>query len=299
MVFKVIGIIVLLLALGIGVFWKKLPFRLVLPYIVQDEIMLKGRVEKVTFTGSEAGEQTYFVYLPEGYDAGDQRYNTLYHLHGAFIRETWLAYECEFIGSQVERAVSEGLIDPIIVVCPFDPEGDSMWSDSFDGQYMASSGFRKDLIPHIDAAYRTNPERESRVLQGFSMGGFGVVTNAFRSPELFNAIIIWDGALHNWESISSKRASIARKMFATEDYFNQWSPMTLSKNAAEADLDIFMVVGEMKDTRIFGYPFRDQLETTDARFTYHDVACPHSIFCMVDDLFEESFSFLAAAYRGK
>ena len=101
----------------------------------------------------------------------------IYHLHGAFLREPWAGYECELLGSKVEEALAAQIIDPMIVVCLVDPEGDSMWSDGYDGQHRVSTGFIEDLIPHVDETYRTIPEREGRALQGFSMGGFGAVTN--------------------------------------------------------------------------------------------------------------------------
>lgn len=290
------GVLIALLAAGIAIFWEQLPIRLVWPYIVQPSIPIEGKVQKGQFTGSAAGEQTYFVYLPAGYESGDQRYKTLYHLHGAYLQEPWAGYECNAIGAKVESAVAAGIIEPMIVVCLVDPDGDRMWSDSFDGQYLASTAFTQDIIPHIDETYRTIPERSGRALQGFSMGGFGAVTNGFSTPELFSAIVIWDGALHNWETLTTTREGIANKMFASEAYFNEWSPWKLTENSADIDLDVFMVVGEMEATREFGSRFVPHLESTGRAFTYHDVACPHSIFCQMDALGEEAFSFLATSF---
>ncbi|MEM7130538.1 MAG: alpha/beta hydrolase-fold protein [Chloroflexota bacterium] len=165
------------------------------------------------------------VYLPEGYDESEQQYRTLYHLHGAGVRESWAGYDCNKVGEGVEKAVAAGIIEPMIVVCPVDPDGNRMWSDSFDGQYLASTALTKDLIPYIDTNYRTIAERNGRALQGISMGGFGAATNGFRIPELFNAIIIWDGALHDWNTLSTNRETIATKMFGTEEYFTEWSTL--------------------------------------------------------------------------
>ncbi len=291
-----LGIFILLIVAGVWLFWEQLPIRLVLPYIVQAAIPIAGEIQRGHFTGSEAGEQTYFAYVPEGYASGDQRYKLLYHLHGAYVQESWARYDCNAIGAKMESAVAAGIIEPLIVVCLVDPDGDRMWSDSFDQQYLASTAFTKDLIPHIDATYRTIPERHSRALQGFSMGGFGTVVNGFKAPELFSAIIIWDGALHNWETLSTTREGIAAKMFKTEAYFNEWSPWELTKNVTDDDPDIFMVVGEMEATSEFASRFVPHLENTGREFVYHDVACPHSVFCMLDELSEEAFTFLANSF---
>ena len=75
----------------------------------------------------------------------------------------------------------------MIVVCPIDPQEDSMWVDSFDGRYMRSTALLEELIPHIDTTYRTVPEQRGRVLQGFSMGGFGALVNGLRAPDHFSS----------------------------------------------------------------------------------------------------------------
>ena len=290
-----LGILLLFVTGGVLLFWEQLPIRLVLPYLMQKPIVTHGDVQKVSFIGSETGEQAYFAYLPVDYESGDQHYKTLYHLHGAYVRESWAGYECTYIGSKVEEAVAVGIIEPMIVICPVDREGDSMWSDSSDGQFPVSTAFTQDLIPHIDATYRTIAERDGRALQGFSMGGFGAVTNGFQSPELFGAIIIWDGALHSWETLTSTRKGIAAKMFETEEYFDKWSPYKLTKDATDVEPHILMVVGEMRATRDFGGHFQSHLENTGREFAYFDVSCPHSIFCLMDKLNDEAFRFLAAS----
>lgn len=283
----------------VWLFWEQLPIRLVWPYLRQRPIAIEGDVQKITFSGTQAGQQTYFIYLPKGYNSSEQRYRTLYHLHGAFMQESWTERECHYIGQKMEEAVTAGIIEPMIVVCLVDPDGNRMWSDSYDGQYLASTAFIKDLIPHIDHTYRTIPERNGRALQGFSMGGFGTITNGFRAPELFSALIVWDGALHNWETLSTNRANIARKMFASEAYFEQWSPWALTEGATNTEIDLFMVVGEMAATKDFGNRFKPHLENTRREFAYFDSSCPHSISCMMDELGTEAFSFLAKSFAGE
>jgi S-formylglutathione hydrolase FrmB len=51
------------------------------------------------------------------------------------------------------------------------------------------------LIPHVDATYRTVSDRSSRAIEGFSMGGFGALTLSFKHPELFNSVVAYAPAL--------------------------------------------------------------------------------------------------------
>ena len=275
----------------VGIFWEQLPIRLVLPYLVQSPISIEGEVQTMQIDG-ESGAQTFFLYLPAGYETSTESYPVIYHLHGAFLQKSWAEYECNNLGSHMENAVAAGISEPMIIVCAFDPEGDSMWSDSYDGQYMAWTGLTQDSIPYIDANYRTLPERSGRIIQGFSMGGFGAIMNAYRSPDLFGTLVILDGAIHNWETLTTTREGIATKMFSTEDYFNQWSPWTLTTNASEIDMNIYFLVGEMNATSDFASRFRPHLESQNIAFTSIDANCPHSVFCIMDNHGEEIFGFI-------
>jgi enterochelin esterase-like enzyme len=53
----------------------------------------------------------------------------------------------------------------------------------------------KDLVPHVDATYRTVAGREGRLIEGYSMGGYGAAHLGFKYPELFGAVVVNAGAL--------------------------------------------------------------------------------------------------------
>jgi putative tributyrin esterase len=52
-----------------------------------------------------------------------------------------------------------------------------------------------DLIPHVDATYRTIAAREGRAINGLSMGGYGALMLGLKHPEMFCAIGSHSGAL--------------------------------------------------------------------------------------------------------
>ena len=292
-----IGAFIGISALGIWIFWEQLPIRLIWPYIAQPEIPVTGEVQKITITGETAGEQTFFVYLPQGYETGNQQYRVLYHLHGAGVQESWAGYDCNGIGGKMDEMVAAGAIEPMIVVCPVDPTKFSMWSDSKDGTILASSGIIQDIIPYVDSNYRTIASKEGRAIQGFSMGGFGSAMNGFKYHHLFKAVIIWDGALHDWNTLTTNRASIARTMFSNDEaHFDDWSPWRWAEESADADIDLFMVVGTMGATRDFASRYKPFLESTGRDFVYKDSECPHNLFCMLDEYGEDAFRFLAQSF---
>ena len=50
-----------------------------------------------------------------------------------------------------------------------------------------------ELIPHIDATYRTQACRTGRAIEGFSMGGYGAFKWGLQNPGLFSSAISYSG----------------------------------------------------------------------------------------------------------
>ena len=171
------------------------PSEVMRSYTEEQPRLLRGRVGTRRLTGPITGAViNYVVYLPEGYETGSQRFPTIYHLHGG-LQGSWdnerpiITLETNRIAAALEEAVESELTDAAIIVAPHDPFGLSMWSDSKDGAQPAETMFIQELIPHIDTEYRTPAVRSGRVVQGFSMGGFGAATSAVKYPELFSISI--------------------------------------------------------------------------------------------------------------
>jgi S-formylglutathione hydrolase FrmB len=86
---------------------------------------------------------------------------------------------------------------PSIIVSP---NGDSgYWSDWYNagalGPPMYETYVIRQLIPLIDARYRTIADRSERAVFGISMGGYGAMMVAARHPDLFAAAATLSGAV--------------------------------------------------------------------------------------------------------
>jgi enterochelin esterase-like enzyme len=73
----------------------------------------------------------------------------------------------------------------------------TMYQDSGDGRFMAETMMTKELLPHIDATYRTIPDRNARCIEGFSMGGRGSTNLAMKHPELFGSLFNQSGNVYH------------------------------------------------------------------------------------------------------
>ncbi len=126
----------------------------------------------------------YAIYLPPGYDGSTQRYPVVYLLHGYSDNETaWIKWG--EISETADRAIANREIPPMIIVMPDakitwyvnDKEGKNRYED------MAI----QEMIPYIDANYRTRAEKSDRAVAGLSMGGYGSLVWSLHHPDLFTA----------------------------------------------------------------------------------------------------------------
>ncbi|MFZ4650768.1 MAG: alpha/beta hydrolase-fold protein [Rubrivivax sp.] len=60
-----------------------------------------------------------------------------------------------------------------------------LWADSKDGASPVETVLIREVIPGVDRSFRTQASREGRILEGFSMGGYGAARLGFKHPELF------------------------------------------------------------------------------------------------------------------
>ncbi|GAA1719831.1 alpha/beta hydrolase [Kribbella sp. NPDC056951] len=109
------------------------------------------------------------VLLPDGYhESGGRRYPVLYLLHGGL--QDFITFDREGI-----RAWTAG--KPIIIVMP--DGGKAGWYSNpvttNVGPRNYESFHLNQLIPWIDANFRTYAEFAGRAVSGFSMGGFGAL----------------------------------------------------------------------------------------------------------------------------
>ncbi|MCX6897212.1 MAG: alpha/beta hydrolase-fold protein [Verrucomicrobia bacterium] len=136
-------------------------------------------------------EVSYLVWLPPGYEQEKKRYPVIYWLHGMGGNQRGGA---TMFVPHVEAAIKEGVLPPVIVVL-VNGMVKSFYCDSTDGKCPMESVIIKDLIPHVDETYRTIAKREGRVIEGYSMGGYGAGHLGFKYPELFGTVVINAGAL--------------------------------------------------------------------------------------------------------
>ncbi len=168
----------------------------------------------------------YCLYLPPSY-AGQPawRYPVIYHLHGAGGNETRSVYSAKVL----HEGILAGRLPEIIMVFPNGGRS-TMYQDSADGRFLAETTVIKELIPLIDATYRTIADRKARCIEGFSMGGRGSTNLAMKYPQMFGSLLNQSGNVYHVSAASqlpnAYLGSDPNRLRANDAYLN------LEKNLA-------------------------------------------------------------------
>jgi enterochelin esterase-like enzyme len=199
-------------------------------------------------------EASYHLYRPAAYEAdGNRRFPVVYWLHGSGGGLPGIPS----VAKRFDSAIESGKIPPCLVVFVNGLEM-GMYVDWADGSMPVESMIIRDLLPHLDANYRTLAKREGRLLDGFSMGGYGSARLGFKYPELFRSVSIVGAGPLQPELKSTPRASriqaedlLKRAYGGDQAIFLEVSPRKLAernaKKVAQESL-VRMVIGEKDET---------------------------------------------------
>lgn len=218
---------------------------------------LAGQLTTQEFSSPTLGRSwTFNVYLPAGYEGSNLEYPVLYLLHGANGNESsWN----EGIGVLDELAKA-GEIPPTVAIAP--ASGYSWWVDTLE---PFETALMTDLIPHVNATYRTIEAREGRAIAGYSMGGYGALRFALAYPEAFGAATLLSPALYDRQPPSD---SSARSTGAFGNPFDPklWTalnyPSNLEAYAGKGlQVPMFLAVGDDDWNEPAGWEFNVEYQT--------------------------------------
>ena len=167
--------------------------------------MRRGRVEIVTFEsetlrGNAAGDphvRRVPVYLPPGYDADvAKRFPVVHVLTGFTGRGRMLLNDnpwSQSLDDRMDALIAAGCPELVLVMpdC-FTRFGGSQYVDSTaTGRY--ETHLVQELVPWVDARYRTLAAREHRGIAGKSSGGFGAMRLGMLHADVFGAVACHSG----------------------------------------------------------------------------------------------------------
>lgn len=165
-----------------------------------------GKVELILFPSKSTNtSRRAFVYTPPDYNKNaSKKYPVLYLQHGWGEDET--AWSNQGRANLImDNLIAEGKTKPFIIVMTY-----GMTNDVKMGQ-MASFKIEPfqtvlidELIPYIDANYRTLANQPNRAMAGLSMGGMETKTITLARPDVFSHYALLSGGTYAPADIKDK-----------------------------------------------------------------------------------------------
>ncbi|MGE0019744.1 MAG: alpha/beta hydrolase [Draconibacterium sp.] len=167
--------------------------------------------EKIYYSKENDAIRRCFIYTPPGYNKDTQkRYPVLYLQHGGGENETGWAAQGK-AGLIMDNLIAEGKAVPFIIVMDngtwsmqgpprgerpaggeWPPKG---WADGFKNTLL------KDIIPMVDAEYRTIADQPHRAMAGLSMGGMQTRVITLGNPDVFSHVGMFSGGSISVEDV--------------------------------------------------------------------------------------------------
>jgi S-formylglutathione hydrolase FrmB len=157
----------------------------------------RERIASLALQGNALGDPSLrdvYVYLPPGYDTAppSRRYPLVLLLTGftglgesPFQRQAF----SESLNERLDRLIDERKIAPMIVASPdcFTSLGGSQYVDSpAVGDY--ETFVVREVVPHLDALFRTREGPRHHGVCGKSSGGYGALMLGMKHPDVFGAV---------------------------------------------------------------------------------------------------------------
>jgi enterochelin esterase-like enzyme len=264
------------------------------------------RLERVLFNSKAAAQPvSCYIFTPESYDTNkEQRFPVLYWLHGSGGSSPGSAAQ---VAQRYGEAMRAGKIPPMIMVFPNGlPMG--MWCDWKDGSVKLETMIIEELIPHIDQHFRTLAKRDGRIIEGFSMGGYGAARLGFKYPQLFAAVSLLGAGPLQPDFNEAPRAGprgrdqVLSTVFGGDmAYYRAQSPWLIAEQNAEkirSGLLIRQIIGDRDETLGFNREFKQHLDALKIPHTYRQLPnIPHNPNLVLDTLGELNWSFYKAALK--
>jgi enterochelin esterase-like enzyme len=168
------------------------------------------------FSKSNNSMRRCFVYTPPEYDKDiTKRYPVLYLQHGGGEDETGWPNQGK-TNLIMDNLIADGNANPFIIVMDNGtwrmPEGTrppqpgarptgtwppAGWADGFKKTLL------EDIIPMIDANFRTLADQQHRAMAGLSMGGMQTRVITLANPDVFSYIGIFSGGSFSMEDVNN------------------------------------------------------------------------------------------------
>ena len=210
---------------------------------------------------------SYHLFTPAAYDREpDSRFPVVYWLHGSRGGLPGIPK----VAAHFAAAIEAGKVPACLVVF-VNGLAEGMYVDWKDGSAPLETMIVRDLVPHVDGTLRTIARAEGRLLDGYSMGGYGAARLGFMFPEVFRGVSIMGAGplqadlLADAPRAGRRRAEeVLQRVYGGDpEYFRSVSPRVIAERNADAIARgslVRMVCGDRDETFAHNRDFHEHLE---------------------------------------
>lgn len=213
-----------------------------------------GAVSSVRYVATtlKNARREMYIYTPPGYEKSTASYPVLYLIHGG--GDTAISWSTVGRANDIlDNLIAEQKAKPMIIVMP------SGWTPS-GGQVMTSDATKdpftaemiQDIIPFVQAHYRTVPNPENRALSGLSMGGIQTLNIGLHHLGTFRYVAVMSSG---WISEDDRQAFYKTEAAQIPKYNSQlklfwwgWGQTDIARANGLAVIDKFKSEGVKIET---------------------------------------------------
>lgn len=263
-------------------------------YVAED----KDTLITLNIEGPISGDNiTFNVYLPDSYSDDGEGLPVIYFLHGrGGSYKGGGAFR-----TAIKKAITDDLLRPVICVFP-DGTKNGWYADSKDSSNLIETHIIREILPWVDDNFNTMASRDFRVIQGFSMGGYGASLLAVKFPELFSICINYDGAMWAWENMTRQSGEwppVAPVMFSNDQtYYDQnsspWTFAERNKDIIKDQVQFRTIVGSLGGGLQY---WRDYFTSLGLEMVYVETSCQHNLTCLHAEAGRGSFLLMENQFK--
>jgi Putative esterase len=179
----------------------------------------QGRIDELelesdALRGNPLGDpyvRPVWVWTPSGYDGSDRRYPSIYVIQGMTGQIDMWRNRFPFRPNLIELVDAAGLDAVIVFVDCWTSLGGSQFLDSpATGNYHTY--LCEEVVPFVDARYRTHADAAHRGIAGKSSGGYGAMVTPMLRPDVFGGLATHAGDAVFESCYQPEFAKVARSL---------------------------------------------------------------------------------------
>ena len=179
----------------------------------------QGRIDELelesdALRGNPLGDSNVrpvWIWTPSGYDGSDRRYPSIYVIQGMTGQIDMWRNRFPFRPNLIELVDAAGLDAVIVFVDCWTSLGGSQFLDSpATGNYHTY--LCEEVVPFVDARYRTHADAAHRGIAGKSSGGYGAMVTPMLRPDVFGGLATHAGDAVFESCYQPEFAKVARSL---------------------------------------------------------------------------------------